>query len=56
MDPRLLEECVAAVLLALKRVDLSPQEQLAIIELTAERLRIAATVDEDALVHVYGVS
>jgi hypothetical protein len=56
MDRQLLEQAVAAVLLALKRVDLSPAEQLEIIELTAERLRIMEAVDESALLQIVGMS
>ncbi len=52
MDPRLKEELVAAVLLAFHRVELSPQEQLEVIETAAERLRIMGEVDESALTQI----
>jgi hypothetical protein len=49
-----LEQLTSATLLALGRVDLSRREQIQILELALERLRVTEEVDQEALLQLVG--
>lgn len=54
MDPKQKEQAVAAVLIALGRVDLTRAEQIELLEGALERLRVMEEVDESALLQIVG--
>jgi len=52
MSEELLDQLASAVILALSRVDLVRVDQIRILEVAAERLRVTEDVDQSALLQL----
>jgi hypothetical protein len=56
MDELLCKELASAVVLAMGRVDLPRADQIAVLEMALEWLRLTEQVDESALLQIVGLS
>ena len=54
MDELLCKQCASAVVLAMGRVDLPREDQIAVLEKAIEWLRLTEQVDEAALLQLVG--